>query len=283
MIIGKMNVNRMHPFSIGYIGEKEVQQIVFDWDVWADAYGEGTLELLVERECDSAPYPATLEVDGHTSVWTITNTETACAKGQIQLVYTSGTKVKKSTIALYTVDNSLSVNTAPPKDWSTWVDELLDVGGAAEGHAHDAQTAASDAQGYANTALSMASIARGYANGASGYASDAQGYANTAKGYKESAESSASDAERYANQITGMSATATTLDAGSNATASYSNGILSLGIPKGADGRNGTDGVGVPVGGMAGQLLQKKSGTDYDVEWVNQKLAVVDGIPVLTY
>jgi len=37
--------------------------------------------------------------------------------------------------------------------------------------------------------------------------------------------------------------------------------------PRGKDGRNGKDGVGVPVGGTAGQILVKKSDTDYDTEW----------------
>lgn len=36
----------------------------------------------------------------------------------------------------------------------------------------------------------------------------------------------------------------------------------------GEDGKDGADGVGVPAGGTAGQVLAKKSGTDYDTEWV---------------
>ena len=35
----------------------------------------------------------------------------------------------------------------------------------------------------------------------------------------------------------------------------------------GQDGQDGTDGVGVPSGGTTGQVLKKKSGTDYDTEW----------------
>ena len=38
---------------------------------------------------------------------------------------------------------------------------------------------------------------------------------------------------------------------------------------KGADGQS-IAGPGVPAGGTAGQVLAKKSGTDYDTEWVNQ-------------
>lgn len=41
------------------------------------------------------------------------------------------------------------------------------------------------------------------------------------------------------------------------------------GLP-GQDGAKGEPGEGVPAGGAAGQVLAKKSGTDYDTEWVNQ-------------
>jgi hypothetical protein len=37
----------------------------------------------------------------------------------------------------------------------------------------------------------------------------------------------------------------------------------------GADGDDGAPGVGVPSGGTTGQVLKKKSGTDYDTEWGN--------------
>ena len=35
----------------------------------------------------------------------------------------------------------------------------------------------------------------------------------------------------------------------------------------GTDGTDGTNGVGVPAGGTTGQILTKKSNTDYDTEW----------------
>lgn len=35
----------------------------------------------------------------------------------------------------------------------------------------------------------------------------------------------------------------------------------------GRDGTNGVDGVGVPTGGFTGQVLAKKSATNYDTEW----------------
>ena len=40
--------------------------------------------------------------------------------------------------------------------------------------------------------------------------------------------------------------------------------------PKGEPGPNGDAGEGVPSGGTTGQVLKKKSNTDYDTEWVNE-------------
>lgn len=38
---------------------------------------------------------------------------------------------------------------------------------------------------------------------------------------------------------------------------------------KGTDGEDGVDGQGVPTGGTTGQVLAKKSGTNYDTEWTD--------------
>ena len=40
--------------------------------------------------------------------------------------------------------------------------------------------------------------------------------------------------------------------------------------PTGATGPQGPQGEGVPAGGTTGQVLKKKSGTDYDTEWANE-------------
>ena len=62
------------------------------------------------------------------------------------------------------------------------------------------------------------------------------------------AASSADDAEAAAAQITGMTAEAETLPVGSEATASYSDGVMYFGIPTGPAGPQGPQGIQGPRG-----------------------------------
>ena len=69
-----------------------------------------------------------------------------------------------------------------------------------------------------------------------------------AQEYARQAASSADDAEAAAAQITGMTAEAETLPVGSEATASYSDGVLYFGIPTGPAGPQGPQGEQGPQG-----------------------------------
>ena len=66
--------------------------------------------------------------------------------------------------------------------------------------------------------------------------------------------------------------TVTTGQPGTQATVTNSGtssaAVFDFTIPQGAAGQNGTNGQGVPTGGTAGQVLAKRSGTNYDTEWV---------------
>lgn len=169
-----------------------------------------------------------------------------------------------------------------------------------------ASQAASQATSSASSASQSASAASGSASSASSSASSASASASSAQTAKTAAESAANRAENAVSQLIDISATATTLAPGSAATASYDNGVITLGIPHGAKGDTGDTGpagpigsqgpkgdkgdtgdtgpagpagptgsqgpagVGVPTGGTTGQVLAKKSGTAYDTEWVDQ-------------
>ncbi len=46
--------------------------------------------------------------------------------------------------------------------------------------------------------------------------------------------------------------------------------LASIVGPAGTDGVDGSNGVGVPVGGTTGQVLAKIDSTDYNTQWVDQ-------------
>ena len=156
---------------------------------------------------------------------------------------------------------------------------------AASASASQAQQSAATAGGAATSAQSAQTAAEAAKTAAAGSAQDAQQSATAA------AESAASVADKF---IT--SAEATTLEPGSQATASVENQVLTIGVPKGEkgdkgdtgdvgsqgpkgdtgeqgetgpagpQGPQGDPGVGVPEGGEPGQLLSK---TDSGTAWVD--------------
>lgn len=96
----------------------------------------------------------------------------------------------------------------------------------------DAQTAAADAAASATDAATDA------ASAASDAASVQELY-DSIETAKQNANNAASAANAAAQELENITAQATTLPAGSNATASLNNGVLTLGIPVGATGANG--------------------------------------------
>lgn len=74
------------------------------------------------------------------------------------------------------------------------------------------------------------------------------------------------------NGADGYSPIATVTKSGSTATISITdkNGTTTTTVSDGTNGTNGQDGVGVPTGGTTGQMLIKRSNTNYDTEWSNQ-------------
>ena len=83
-------------------------------------------------------------------------------------------------------------------------------------------------------------------------------------------------AEAAAEEIENMEVEAETLQPGSSAYSDWSDGTLTLGIPRGDKGEKGDPGTGVPTGGTQGQVLTKKSSADNDTEWADPSGAVTD-------
>lgn len=110
---------------------------------------------------------------------------------------------------------------------------------SAEAALLSAQASEASAVRSANSASDSADSATASANSAS----DAQGYAQNAQNSAQNAENAKDEAIDARDEILGMRAEATTLAEGSDATASYSAGVLTLGIPKGDKGEQGDQGI----------------------------------------
>lgn len=112
----------------------------------------------------------------------------------------------------------------------------------AQASATNAASSASSAASSASSASTSATNASRSASSASTSATNAANSATSASTSAINAASSAAAAEEDASEIRNMSATATTLSPGSSATARYSNGTLTLGIPRGNTGNKGDPG-----------------------------------------
>ena len=110
----------------------------------------------------------------------------------------------------------------------------------AQQKAEEAQTGAQTAKWAAESAQTAAEAAQAGAVAARTGAETAQTGAVAARSGAETAQHAA---EAARDEITGLSATANTLPAGSQATASYADGLLTLGIPQGAKGDTGDTGA----------------------------------------
>lgn len=87
---------------------------------------------------------------------------------------------------------------------------------------------------------------------------------DTAEGYANAAADSAEEAARKAGEIEELTATAQTLAPGSQATASYQNGILTIGVPRGDKGEKGDTGERGPQGEQGVQGIQGIQGPKGD-------------------
>lgn len=123
-----------------------------------------------------------------------------------------------------------------------------------------AQEAAAATQSATQAATSAASAATDAANVAAQY--------NSLQAVKAEATAAAQAAQDAADTLNDLSATATTLAAGSSATASYnaSTGVVTFGIPRGADGADGAtgaSGVTTPLTGFFTMWVDPDTGDLY--------------------
>ena len=129
-----------------------------------------------------------------------------------------------------------------PSEYEQFVAKVANDANRAEQSATDAKTYADEAEASAQNASESASAS---AVSASDSARSATASAESAQNASEIAvevEVMKNEVELAKDKVLGMRATAETLEAGSDATASYSDGLLTLGIPRGDQGIQGIQG-----------------------------------------
>lgn len=198
--VGQKLLDRAIP--IGRVGENIVSEIEWNIGVWQEQFGDGILELLVQRNRDTNPYPVALTIDGNSAVWIITDTDTAVnGRGQLQLVYRVGEKIKKSVIYEFICRVSLGATGPVPDGYSDWLDALTQIAAQAQESAQTAQESAQEAQESAEAAGSERAVA-------SSEAYQAQLSARAASLSEQNADFSAYLAQQSANSASASAQTA---------------------------------------------------------------------------
>ena len=180
--------------DIGKRGENLAVCIVFDISEWKRTYGEGTVQLIHQRNGDKYPYPCVVKEEGDSVRWEIGSADTGVAgKGHAELQYWVGdTIVKSATFNTNVVKAMSAAGDIPPAPVKAWLDKLLQLGAESEANAIANALAAKEA---AQEALEAAQAAERAAKEAKDAADDiihgdldyctrpeAQAYANTAEG-----------------------------------------------------------------------------------------------------
>lgn len=151
-----------------------------------------------------------------------------------------------------------------PSQFEQFVAVVKEDADRAEVGATDAEASAQSASGSATASANSATASATSAGESEQSKTQAQEYAQNAYNSAVGAESAKDDAEDARDEIRSMRAEAVTLSPGSDATASYSDGLLSLGIPRGDKGETGATGETGPKGDTGEQGPQGERGPKGD-------------------
>lgn len=185
-------------------------------------------------------YAATA-ISGATATFTVTQQMTA-VYGDVLCEL----RVRTSSQIIGTINFILAVEEAPLQDDTVLsdteiplIEQAVDIAANLAEYIEATYTNAAAAASSANAAAASATAAATDAASAASDAASVEELYDSIETAKQNANSAAQAANDAADVIENLSATATTLAAGSAATASYSNGVLTLGIPRGATGASG--------------------------------------------
>lgn len=116
--------------ALGIQGEHHARKVSFaETEIWKERFGEGTFELLHQRNGDEAPYPVILTIEDDVPYWYVTNADTAVAGvGKCELRYIVDHVVIKSCTFITDVIESLGEGTTEaPEPQKAWVDQVLEA------------------------------------------------------------------------------------------------------------------------------------------------------------
>ena len=203
----EIKATTLRTIKLGHTGENDAVRVAFSLLPFQQTFPGGRPALLVKRPKDAEAYPVTLEVDGATAYWTVTDTDTETAGfGQAELQWYLGEVLAKSDKFDFTVVQALTQGGTPSDPQKTYYDDLLQKATAAqaaaenardkaEGSADDAAAAATAAGRSASAAAADAKTAKSAASSAAQAAQAAGEAKDTAKQYAANAQKSAADAE----------------------------------------------------------------------------------------
>lgn len=112
--------------QLGAQGENRATEVEFDTRPWFREYPSGTVSAVARRYGDPAPYPLSLDVADGTSVWQVSDTDTAKpGVGAVELTMTSGgTRVRSLTFKTL-VTASLTDSPIDDDAWYGWLDKAV--------------------------------------------------------------------------------------------------------------------------------------------------------------
>lgn len=206
-----INANSIYDrvIRIGRQTENLVSSITFNLNMWIEEYGQGECVLSVKRNGDVNAYLVPMTIADGMTTWTITDTDTARkGRGEIQLKYTTGEKVKTSPIFTISCGESLVGDGEVPEPYEEWLTELNRMTAEVEAAKTSAYQSAQTAQTAAETASAKATEAEQSANTASGFAVNASASATSA-----STSAQAASVARTAAEAAAISAQAEAEDA----------------------------------------------------------------------
>lgn len=217
--------------SLGIQGENLARRIVFYIAEWVDLYGEGTVQLLVKRNGDEAPYPATIKQDGYVVSWDVTAADTAVAGrwNKYELRYYVGETLAKAALGQFVVAAAFVDDAVdPPEPQKGWVDQVLEAAmnaaeseenaAESESNAQQSEQAAKDAMNSAVEAARQAELSR---QGAAASERSAGLSESNAADFAANAEQSAKEAKEAAEKAAQSESNAKTSE--TNAAASEQN------------------------------------------------------------